>query len=306
MTTDNASEGAKKEMNAVLPSFCVVKDHSLDIERGNCTVTCVLDCVPNLFIFNAPPPKRSNSMTGTEENTEEKEGAKNTTNETKSEEDEVQNNDSTESEKKEDDDEGKTMGKQPSSPKKESNDVVASTPPISTPISITLDVSLKKKSDGVTVDAAAVSYPFLKPVATLTSGCDNFPKGSTIKDGDNIDIEMDWTPSLHLTDAILYIALTIKESLSQGEVVHSGTTDRSGNSAVVDDEIVKANFVNRAKKLGSSFGFSLRNLTESTTSKNNNNGGGGGGGIDNNNPSSTKKGVKPFIFRKKKEDEEGC
>jgi len=301
MTTDNASEGAKKEMNAVLPSFCVVKDHSLDIERGNCTVTCVLDCVPNLFIFNAPPPKSSNSTTGTEENTEEKEGAKNTTNETKSEEDEVQNNDSTESEKKkkEDDDEGKTMGKQPSSPNKESNDAVASTPPISTPISITLDVSLKKKSDGVTVDAAAVSYPFLKPIATLTSGCDNFPKGSTIKDGDNIDIEMDWTPSLHLTDAILYIALTIKESLSQGEVVHPGTTDRSSNSAFADDETVKANFVNRAKKLGSSFGFSLRNLTESTTSKNNNNGG-GGGGIDNNNPSSTKKASSRLSLGRKK------
>jgi len=92
MTTDNASEGAKKEINTVLPSFCVVKDHSLDIERGNCTVTCVLNCVPNLHIFNAPP-NSSDSTAGTEKKNDE-EGDKNTTNESKSEEGEVKNNDS--------------------------------------------------------------------------------------------------------------------------------------------------------------------------------------------------------------------
>lgn len=165
-------------MTGVLPRFCSVKEHSLDIERGNCTVTCLLDL-----------------------------------------------------------------------PKAESaTDATTATDPIT----ITFDVSLKKKADG-SVDGSAVSYPFLKPLAILTSGAGSFPNGSTVRDGDCLDIEMDWTPSLHLSDAVLNVALKIKECLSQGEAIYAmdpGKASKGGD--VVNDA------VNKAKTLGSSFSASIR------------------------------------------------
>lgn len=221
MVTDNAPEGAKKEMTTtLLPSFCVVKDHAMDIERGNCTLSCLLKL-----------PK-------SEQQQQENDDAK---------------SENTESE-------GKTETEEAAS---SSTSGVSSDVPI---IAITLDVSLTKKSDG-SVDAAAISYPFLKPVAILSSGSHYFPEGSTIQDGDNIDIEMDWTPSLHLTDAILNVALKLKECLSQGEAVHPSTAVEMPTVVAPKADVV-GDVVNRAKKLGSSFGLSLRNLTESSNKSN--------------------------------------
>lgn len=119
---------------------------------------------------------------------------------------------------------------------------------------VVLDASLQKKPDG-SVDAMAVAYPFLKPVAVLKSGATRLPEGSTVNDGDLIDIEMDWTPSLHLTDAILNISLKLKESILQGEPFHSVSASRQDP---VED------MVNRARRLGSSFSKGLRGLTEKT------------------------------------------
>lgn len=119
------------------------------------------------------------------------------------------------------------------------------------PIVVDLDASLQKKQDG-TVDAMAVSYPFMKPVAILKSGASRFPEGSSIKDGDCIDIEMDWTPSLHLTDAILNIGLKIKESISQGETFHPAVTNLKHNSV--------GDIVDRAKRLGTTFSKGIRGL----------------------------------------------
>ena len=141
LTTDNATAKDKKEMTQVLPAFCSVKEHALDIAGGNCTITSLLDLPA-------------------------KEGAS------------------------------------------------------SDPITITFDVSLAKTADGA-IDPAGVSYPFQKPLAIVTSGSSRFPEGSTAKDGDYLDIEMDWTPSLHLSDAILNVALKVKECLSQDEPLYA-------------------------------------------------------------------------------------
>jgi len=119
------------------------------------------------------------------------------------------------------------------------------------PIVVTLDCSLFKKSDG-RVDPIAVSYPFMKPFAALSSGASRFPAGSTVKDGDLIDVELDWTPSLHLADAILNLALKIKECIAQGEPFHPAVT-QPGNDAV-------AHMVGRARKLGSSLSKGIRSL----------------------------------------------
>lgn len=85
-----------------------------------------------------------------------------------------------------------------------------------TDIVVVIDASLLRKSDG-SIDAGAPSYPFLKPKAVLVSGASEFPEGSNIKDGNNVDIDCDWTPSLHLTDAVLNVGLRMKESILQGE-----------------------------------------------------------------------------------------
>mmetsp|Transcript_17988 Transcript_17988/g.37380 ORF Transcript_17988/g.37380 Transcript_17988/m.37380 type:complete len:538 (+) Transcript_17988:131-1744(+) len=127
------------------------------------------------------------------------------------------------------------------------------------PITLTFDVSLQKERDG-SLNISAVSYPFLKPLAILTTGCGNFPSGSTIQDGDAIDIEMDWTPSLHLTDAILNVSLKIKECLSQDEAVHAAKPLTKASKA---ERVNGA--VNKAKTLGANLGASLRNLAHKTT-----------------------------------------
>eukprot|EP00934_Nitzschia_sp_Nitz4_P007681 Nitzschia sp. Nitz4//scaffold46_size129759//20966//22879//NITZ4_003485-RA/size129759-augustus-gene-0.2-mRNA-1//1//CDS//3329552547//7671//frame0 len=118
-------------------------------------------------------------------------------------------------------------------------------------IVVALDVSLQKKPQGG-VDPVAVAYPFLKPVATLVSGSSRFPEGSTIADGDHMDIELDWTPSLHLTDAVVNIALKIKESISQGESFHPAPKPKSDNPV--------GDMVDRAKKLGNTFSKGIRGL----------------------------------------------
>lgn len=82
-------------------------------------------------------------------------------------------------------------------------------------IEIKLDASLKM-SAGSSPDPSH-SYPFQRPKAVLLSGSQYFPEGSSIADGDLIDIDIDWTPSLHLNDAAQNIALKVRESVKREE-----------------------------------------------------------------------------------------
>jgi hypothetical protein len=84
---------------------------------------------------------------------------------------------------------------------------------------IEIDASLKKHADGH-VNNDVPSYPFVPPIARLKEGRTFFPPGSTIQEGNRIGMDLDWTPSLHLTDAIMNIALKIKESIVQLEPFH--------------------------------------------------------------------------------------
>ena len=88
-----------------------------------------------------------------------------------------------------------------------------------TNIEISLDASLLRKPDG-TIDTGAPAYPFLKPSATIVSGASDFPDGSTIADGNRVEIDCDWTPSLHITDAVANVGLKVKESILQSEPFH--------------------------------------------------------------------------------------
>lgn len=85
----------------------------------------------------------------------------------------------------------------------------------------------------VTLDASmgndSVFYPFQKPLAILSGGEEMFPPKSTIRNEDFIDLDCDWTPSLHLSDAILNVALKIRESVRRGDpfVTVSSTSEPS-------------------------------------------------------------------------------
>jgi hypothetical protein len=87
---------------------------------------------------------------------------------------------------------------------------------------VAMDASLGRNADG-SVNTNIPSYPFVPPIARLTSGKAAFPLGSTIGEGDRINMDLDWTPSLHLTDAIMNIGLKIRESILQDEPFHPET-----------------------------------------------------------------------------------
>jgi len=62
------------------------------------------------------------------------------------------------------------------------------------------------------------NYPFQKPRAVLIEGACYFPPGSPIEDGASVEVDCDWTPSLHLADAILNVSLRIRESIRRGDI----------------------------------------------------------------------------------------
>jgi len=126
------------------------------------------------------------------------------------------------------------------------------------PIIVSLDVSLQRTDKG-DLDPLTVAYPFLKPLAILKFGSKSFPKGSTIREGDYVDIEMDWTPSLHLTDAILNIGLKIKESILQSEPFHP---------AIIEDPKLDplGEMADRARRMSASVKNSLNKLTKAPVS----------------------------------------
>lgn len=115
-------------------------------------------------------------------------------------------------------------------------------------VTVTLDASLAKKPDG-TLDTMAPAYPFIPPRVLVAEGASCFPEGSTIQDGDPVAIDCDWTPSLHLSDAVLNIGLKIKESILQQEPFHRAPD--------VDKDPLE-DMISRASAIGDKLGKSLR------------------------------------------------
>jgi len=81
-------------------------------------------------------------------------------------------------------------------------------------VTITLDASVNYKDSN---PDTSISYPFRKPKALISEGSEHLPSGSNIQNGDEIDIDCDWTPSLHLNDAVLNIALKVREGIKRDE-----------------------------------------------------------------------------------------
>ncbi len=73
---------------------------------------------------------------------------------------------------------------------------------------LVLDASLYW-NDNSGSDSAPMCYPFQKPLAIIKSGAHLFSEESTISNGDEIVIDLDWTPSIHLSDAVTNVALKV-------------------------------------------------------------------------------------------------
>eukprot|EP00555_Chaetoceros_dichaeta_P007085 CAMPEP_0198259460 /NCGR_PEP_ID=MMETSP1447-20131203/8645_1 /TAXON_ID=420782 /ORGANISM="Chaetoceros dichaeta, Strain CCMP1751" /LENGTH=751 /DNA_ID=CAMNT_0043946851 /DNA_START=293 /DNA_END=2548 /DNA_ORIENTATION=+ len=107
--------------------------------------------------------------------------------------------------------------------------------PPSTPLVVTiiLDASLPQQYNPTTSSPSrkrpifdtVMCYPFSKPIATLSSGAIHLPTGSTLQDGDKMDIDCDWTPSLHLRDAAVNVALKLREGIKRNEPIYKNDED---------------------------------------------------------------------------------
>jgi len=104
-------------------------------------------------------------------------------------------------------------------------------PPAPAAITILIDASLPRPnpthSDPRRSQPATSvnTYPFSKPTAILYSGAVHLPAGSTLRDGDDVNIDCDWTPSLHLRDAALNVALKLREGIRKNEPIHRDEED---------------------------------------------------------------------------------
>jgi hypothetical protein len=153
LVTDNGDAETTAQERSMLPPFCKVLEHKLDIEGGKCQLDFAVEISVPVMTTGADPQDTSYATPTT-----------------------------------------KTVVKT---------------------VVVTLDASMNA------ADNKTQAYPFLEPTAVLKDGQDVFPPGSTIQVGDKMDMDLDWTPSLHLTDAILNLALKIKESVLQGEPFHA-------------------------------------------------------------------------------------
>lgn len=102
-------------------------------------------------------------------------------------------------------------------------------------VSITLDVSLQRNNQNEPV-ANPNTYPFQKPKAILKSGQELFPSKSDICNGDYIDIDCDWTPSLHLSDAALNVSLKIRECIRKDYAFVKAEMHVNDDDNLLDEE----------------------------------------------------------------------
>ena len=175
----------------LLPTFITTIGHTLNIEGGIAKVE---------FQIDVEKGEREDSVDAAADNNEAETNVQDgkIISEGKEEEaaQEIENTDNTETneeEAKPDTDETAQEEK----PSPDNNHVV-----------LVLDASLYW-NDNSGSDSAPMCYPFQKPLAIIKSGAHLFSEESTISNGDEIVIDLDWTPSIHLSDAVTNVALKV-------------------------------------------------------------------------------------------------
>ncbi|EED96656.1 predicted protein [Thalassiosira pseudonana CCMP1335] len=125
--------------------------------------------------------------------------------------------------------------------KEQSTDTTTSNTTDQPHVILVLDASMYWKPDSNNNNESSstnnhhpTSYPFQKPLAVVKYGSHLFSGGSTIRNGDEVDIDLDWTPSIHLSDAVTNVALKIRECVKRGEPLHASAKEEGGGEG--DDE----------------------------------------------------------------------
>ena len=259
---DDAAHQHDVETVGVLPPFIALEDHTIDIAKGLCDVTFRIAVEPPSVVPGADDEKAG----GTEGAKVEGDGenAKDGSDEEGKGGDEVEDKAkeaSAEGEANATDDKEKDAGRETEDTAPDSADAINQDPPH---VIIMLDASTGTSPDGGPA-ATPASYPFQPPTAMLISGANLFPQpGSEINDGDYLDIDLDWTPSLHLNDAILNVALKVRESIRRGEPFYAKVDAQDGantTSATLEAEVLKAK-----EKVTSFFSSGLTTLKQNASS----------------------------------------
>ncbi len=207
-------EGNKKNIG-VLPPFVTVNEHHLDIVKGICKVSFGIS-IDDVVLTN------ENDVKGDESNNSDDGGTTDQTSTVEKEEEASATADETKDVNDSEKDDGTKAEGEKEEAKDETSTTSTHTGTTATQnntnniVIITLDASLQYKY-GAHIPDASTSYPFFKPKAYLSSGASLLPPSIGIQDGALIQIDCDWTPSLHLNDAALNIALKVRESVRRGE-----------------------------------------------------------------------------------------
>ena len=203
---EDSSSPKNSSVVGILPPFIHVKDHELDIAKGLCHVYFNV-LVEDVDVDATVDPQQQEveeammlvepklNVSQDENETVEKEGE----GETQRKEPEEETTSEMET-KKED--------------QEETSQVQKETVTVTILMDVSLDLSSSSSKD------SRDCYPFSKPKATLSSGANYFQttfQNTPIQNGDQILIDCDWTPSLHLKDAALNVALKVRESIKRGE-----------------------------------------------------------------------------------------
>jgi hypothetical protein len=139
-----------------------------------------------------------------------------------------------------------------------------------------LDASLYWRPDSTAAPTSSPQcYPFVKPIAIIRSGSNLFSSRSTIRDGDEVDIDLDWTPSIHLSDAATNVALKIRECVKTGEPLHPAKRDDDiedgglSGSLLREAREAKESLLETKKAVGAIFssGFSSLSAKSQSASK---------------------------------------
>ena len=133
---------------------------------------------------------------------------------------------------------------------------------------LVLDASLywRPDSSSSSQSTSPQCYPFQKPLAILKYGSNLFSGGSTIQNGDEVDIDLDWTPSIHLSDAVTNVALKIRECVKRGEPLHAtvredNDDDGFSGSLLREAREAKESLLETKKAVGAIFSSGLSSLS---------------------------------------------
>lgn len=261
---DDAAHQHDVETVGVLPPFITLEDHTIDIAKGLCDVTFRVAVEPPSVVPGADDEKAGGAEGAKVEG--DGENAKDGSDE------EGKGGGELDNKSKEASAEGEANAAATDDKETDAGRDTEATPPDSAGASnqdpphviIMLDASTGTSPDGGPA-ATPASYPFQPPTAMLISGAHLFPQpGSEINDGDYLDIDLDWTPSLHLNDAILNVALKVRESIRRGEPFYAKADDQEGantTSANLEAEVLKAK-----EKVTSFFSSGLTTLKQNASS----------------------------------------